>query len=264
MIDAFIRTGPLMDPASYPLWAQQLIRDCAASKRRVVEHEFYQRLRDNRLGSKALRQYLIGGWPVVEQFSLYMAQNLTKTRYARHPGEDLARRWLMRNIRVELNHADYWVNWCHAHGISLAELQAQQVPPELHALSHWCWHTSSADSLIVAIAATNYAIEGATGEWSALVCSSGAYAAGLPEEGRKRAMKWLKLHAQYDDEHPWEALEIVCTLAGNHPSATLQAELREAVCKSYHYMYLFLERCLQEEPALPKRQGAATRAALVE
>jgi pyrroloquinoline quinone (PQQ) biosynthesis protein C len=172
----------------------------------------------------------------------------------------MARRWLMRNIRVELNHADYWLNWSRAHGVSLEDLQAQQVPPELHALSHWCWHTSSADSLIVAIAATNYAIEGATGEWSALVCSTGVYAAAFPEEERKRAMKWLKMHAQYDDAHPWEALEIICTLAGMNPSQALQIELRQAVCKSYDYMYLFLERCMQLETAERALHGRERRA----
>lgn len=131
-----------------------------------------------------------------------MSQNLLKTRFARHPGEDMARRWLMRNIRVELNHADYWLHWAEAHGVSLAEIQAQDVPAELHALSHWCWHTCASDSLPVAMAATNYAIEGVTGEWSALVCSNGVYENAFPKEGRKRAMKWLKLHAQYDDAHP--------------------------------------------------------------
>lgn len=263
MSDAFVRIGPLMDPASYPLWAQQLIEACSESKRKVVEHELYLRMRDNRLGARTMRQYLIGGWPVVEQFALYMAQNLTKTRFARHPGEDLARRWLMRNIRVELNHADYWLNWCHAHGVSLDDLQAQQVPTEQQALSHWCWHTSSADPLIIAIAATNYAIEGATGEWSALVCSTGAYAEAFPEAQRKRAMKWLNLHAQYDDAHPWEALEIICTLAGNNPSKALQAELRQAICKSYEYMYLFLERCMQLEVS-HERQSPRERMALVQ
>ena len=247
MTDAFIRTGPLMDATSYPLWAQRLLQECSASKRRVVEHEFYQRMRDGSLGSQTMRQYLIGGWPVVEQFSVYMAHNLTKTRYARHPGEDMARRWLMRNIRVELNHADYWVHWCEAHGVGLDDLQAQDVPAELQALSDWCWHTCTADSLVVAMAATNYAIEGAVGEWSAVVCATDVYAEGFPEEGRKRAMKWLRMHAQYDDAHPWEALEIICTLAGMNPSKALQAELRQAVCKSYDYMYLFLERCMQLE-----------------
>jgi len=257
VIDTFSRTGPLMEASSYPAWAQQLIKDCSYAKARVVDHELYQRMRDARLSPKIMRQYLIGGWPVVEQFAIYMANSLAKTRFARHPGEDMARRWLMRNIRVELNHADYWVNWGEAHGVSLDDLQRQQVSPELHALSHWCWHTSSSDSLVVGIAATNYAIEGATGEWSAVVCSNGAYAEAFPEETRKRAMKWLKMHAQYDDSHPWEALEIICTLAGNNPSQQLQTELRQAVTKSYDYMYLFLEHCMQLDKAKPARARVA-------
>jgi pyrroloquinoline quinone (PQQ) biosynthesis protein C len=238
-----------MEASSYPAWAQQLIKDCSAAKTRVVEHELYRKMRDAELSPVVMRHYLTGGWPVVEQFAVYMANNLTKTRFGRHPGEDMARRWLMRNIRVELNHADYWLNWCEAHGVTLEDLQAQRVAPELHALSHWCWQTSSCDSLAVAMAATNYAIEGATGEWAAVVCSSDVYAAGFPEETRKRAMKWLKMHAQYDDAHPWEALEIICTLVGNDPDTATQAELRQAITKSYDYMYLFLERCMQLEPA---------------
>lgn len=257
MIDTFSRTGPLMEASSYPAWAQQLIKDCSYAKSRVVDHELYQRMRDGRLSHKTMRQYLIGGWPVVEQFAIYMANNLAKTRFARHPGEDMARRWLMRNIRVELNHADYWVNWADAHGVSLDDLKAQHVSPELHALSHWCWHTSASDSLIVGMAATNYAIEGATGEWAAVVCSSEVYADGFPEETRKRAMKWLKMHAQYDDAHPWEALEIICTLAGNNPGLQLQTEIRQAVTKSYDYMYLFLEHCMQLETVRPTRARVA-------
>ncbi len=257
MNDPFIRLGPLMDAKSYPEWAQKLIEDCAPNKRRVVEHEVYARMRDNQLSSRTMRHYLIGGWPVVEQFSLYMAQNLTKTRFARHPGEDMARRWLMRNIRVELNHADYWVHWSQAHGVSLQDLIAQDVPAELHALSHWCWQSCATDSLAVAMAATNYAIEGATGEWSAVVCADDTYAQAFPEQNRKRAMRWLSLHAQYDDEHPWEALEIICTLIGNHATELQQAELRNAICKSYDFMFLFLERCmaleLQRTTTLDKR-----------
>ena len=249
MIDAFDRTGPLMEEESYPQWAQQLIRDCSKSKRRVVGHEIYKRMRDNTLSSRAMRTYLIGGWPVVEQFSLYMGRNLGKTRYGHHPGEDMARRWLIRNIRVELNHADYWVNWARAHGVSLEELNAQDLPAEFQALNDWCWHTCATDSLAVSMAATNYAIEGAVGEWAMAVCSKDIYEESFPPEGRKRAMKWLKMHAQYDDEHPWEALEIVCTLAGMNPSQELIRQLRKAICKSYDYMYLFLLSCLQLDKA---------------
>ncbi len=165
----------------------------------------------------------------------------------------------MRNIRVELNHADYWVNWCAAHEVTLEDLHDQRVAPELHALSHWCWQTSSSDSLAVAMAATNYAIEGrpANGRpWSA----PAVYAEAFPEETRKKAMKWLKMHAQYDDAHPWEALEIICTLVGSKPSVQLQAELRQAVTKSYDYMYLFLERCMQMDRVKPRGRVAALEA----
>ena len=60
-----------------------------------------------------------------------------------------------------------------------------------------------------------------------------------------------------------EALEIICTLAGMNPSKALQTELRQAVCKSYDYMYLFLERCMQLENAERAIHGRE-RLALVE
>ena len=254
MTETFNRTGPLMEVTSYPAWAQQLVLDCSESKRRVVEHEIYKRMRDNTLSEKTLRIFLIGGWPVVEQFSLYMGHNLGKTRYGRHPGEDMARRWLIRNIRVELNHADYWVNWAQAHGVSLEDMNAQDIPAPFQALNDWCWHSCATESLAVSMAATNYAIEGAVGEWAAVVCSTSIYEESFAQEGRKRAMKWLKMHAQYDDEHPWEALEIICTLAGMNPSRELQNELRKAICKSYDYKYLFLQHCLEYEGAPVMRE----------
>ena len=71
-------------------------------------------------------------------------------------------------------------------------------------------------------------------------------------------MKWLKMHAQYDDAHPWEALEIICTLVGEQPSQALRDELRKAVSKSYDCMYQFLECCMQ----LEARQQDRARPAL--
>lgn len=35
-------------------------------------------MRDAELSPALMRLYLIGGWPVVEQFPLYMSQNLLK------------------------------------------------------------------------------------------------------------------------------------------------------------------------------------------
>lgn len=177
-----------------------------------------------------------------------MAQNLLKTRYGRQRGEDMARRFLMRNIRVEQNHADYWLAWAAACGIPVTELQAQRVPEPLQQLDHWCRHNSRHHSLLLALAATNYAIEGATGEWTQLVCTPGTYEASLPATLRRSAMRWLKVHARYDDDHPWEALDIVCTLAGRDADTGTRRALQATIGNSYHYMQLALDCCLQQEP----------------
>jgi len=61
---------------------------------------------------------------------------------------------------------------------------------------------------------------------------------------RKKAMKWLKIHAQYDDTHPWEALEIICTLMGENPTARGVALLQSSIRKSYEYLRVSLDHCL--------------------
>ena len=86
--------------------------------------------------------------------------------------------------------------------------------------------------------------EGATGEWSCVVCANGTYAQSLPEEIRSPAMRWLKVHAEYDDTHPWEALDIVATLLGHAPSAQDVTEVRRAIQSSYTYMKMALDGAL--------------------
>lgn len=245
MSDAFVREGDLQDIASYPAWAQDLVDACAASRQRVAHHELFQRMRDARLDSCQISTFLVGVWPVIEQFPQYMAQNLLKVQFGRTRGHDEARRYLIRNIRVEQNHADHWLEWALASGVSRDELLYGEVPPETHALAHWCWHTCERDSLAAGMAATNYAIEGVTGDWSALVCSSEAYEKTFDADVRGKAMKWLKLHAKYDDLHPWEALEIICHLMGTRPTARGVELIRSRVVTSYNYMRVTLDHCLE-------------------
>ena len=245
----YSRTGPLMELSSYPGWAGQLVADCAADRARVTGHVLFQRMRDATLPYPVMRHFLIGVWPVIEQFPQYMAFNLLKVRYGRHPGEDLARTWLIRNLRVEQHHADYWVDWAEASDVSRDALIAGTDDPATSALAHWCWRTCEREALAISVAATHYAIEGATGEWSNLVCSTDTYANLFAESERKKATRWLRQHAQYDDTHPWEALDIICTLLGHEPEAKQLEQLRLAICTSYRYMAMTLDRCMQMAPA---------------
>lgn len=251
MTDAFFRKGELQDIASYPDWARELVSSCAAERERVASHELYHLMRDNALEPAQMYNFLVGLWPVIEQFPQYMAQNLLKVQYGRTRGHDLARRYLIRNIRVEQNHADHWVEWAAASGVDHDELLYGDVPLETRALSHWCWHTAERDALAAAMAATNYAIEGVTGEAAALVCSADTYALGFPADVRAKAMKWLKLHAHYDDAHPWEALEIICAIMGTNPSPRGVALIRTNILKSYEYLRMALDASLSATASKP-------------
>jgi pyrroloquinoline quinone (PQQ) biosynthesis protein C len=240
----YLRDGELKNIASYPLWLQDVVLETGELKSRVVGHPLFAALRDCRLDEHAMRAFLINGWPVIDQFPQYMGMNLQKIGPEETPGSRMARRYLTRNIRVEQNHADYWVDWASAHNVKREELQAGDTPPLAYALSHWCWKSSNADSLPSSVAATNFAVEGVTGEWSILVCSSDSLEKSYPEDIRKKSMRWLKMHAHYDDAHPWEALDIVATLLGHAPAASAVRDVKRGIQRSYEYFRVSLDCCL--------------------
>ena len=133
---------------------------------------------------------MMGIWPVIERFPAYMALSLLKTRFGRSPGDNLARRWLVRNIRVEQNHAEYWLNWAEGAGVPARRGAAAARPPHgTETLANWCEEVSRRDTLAAGIAATNYAVEGATGEWSQLVYESRPMPrASRQDQGRQLAL----------------------------------------------------------------------------
>ena len=246
MSQAFRRTGPLKDIRSYPIWLQRVVASTEQDKRRVVGHELFTLMRDARLPRSAMRKFLAGAWPTIEQFPQFMAMNLKKLTFGNSHGEDLARRYLIHNIRVEQKHADHWVDWAASVDLSLEDLRRGDDIDGPAALAHWCWYVCDRASLAVAVAATNYAVEGSTGEWACLVCSQSTYADSLPEEIRGPATRWLRLHAEYDDNHPWEALEIVATLLGHSPPAAEIEAVWRAIRSTYYYSELGLNLAAAE------------------
>lgn len=245
MTSYWMRTGDLRDLTSYPRWIQDIVADMLGHREAVTGHRLFHKMRDAILPHAATRNFFIRVWPVIDQFPQYMGRNLANLEFGK-PGHDLARAFLTRNVRVEQNHAGFWVNWAEASGVSREELLSGDEAAGSAALSHWCWYVCDREPLAVSIAATNYAIEGVTGEWADLVCSSERYALSLPESKRKSGMRWLRAHARYDDAHPWEALEIVATILGAHPSVREIRAIHTAVQRSYDYMLYTLEDCMVE------------------
>jgi pyrroloquinoline quinone (PQQ) biosynthesis protein C len=257
MPSLWTRAGDLKDLASYPLWVREIVAQVEGLRADVAGHRLFRQMRDASLPPHASMNFFIRVWPVIEQFPQYMGRNLAKLQYG-SPGHDLARVFLTRNVRVEQSHADFWVDWAAASGVAQdALLHGSRAAPSA-ALPHWCWYICDRGSLAEAVAATNYAIEGATGEWAHWVCSSERYASSLPDEKRKPGMRWLRAHARYDDSHPWEALEIVASILGAHPPARDIEAIHTAIGLSYHYMRLTLDECLSDVSERPA-QAAVTR-----
>ena len=95
------------------------------------------------------------------------------------------------------------------------------------------------------MAATNYAVEGITGQWTSIVCSSQTYELTFAPEIRTSAMRWLRVHAHYDDAHPWEAIEIVAMLLGTNPAPRDIDAIRAAITNSYEYTRMVFDYCLE-------------------
>ena len=257
MHNHFERTGSLTELTSYPQWAQDMVADCESTKQSVVTHELWERMSNGTLGMPGTTNFMVGIWPVIERFPAYMAKSLLKTRFGRSPGDNLARRWLVRNIRVEQNHAEYWLNWAEGAGVPREELLKGVPPRGTEVLADWCEDVSTRDSLAASIAATNYAVEGATGEWSQLIFESKNYTESFPQGIRAGTLRWLQLHAAYDDTHPWEALEIVCTLLGTNPAVDEVAHIGECIKRSYTSMRILADRCVEPRRLLEVASAAA-------
>jgi pyrroloquinoline quinone (PQQ) biosynthesis protein C len=142
---------------------------------------------------------------VVEAFPKYMGSYLARTTFGVRPGDLLARNWLIGNIRTEAKHAQWFLDWGVGLGLEPSEIIQHRPGPAAAALCEFLWSVSLRGSLVTAFGAVNYAIEGTTGEWTRLV---------LPAFDNRfgddpRALKWLSMHAEYDDAHPREALELM-------------------------------------------------------
>ncbi|MEW6269304.1 MAG: iron-containing redox enzyme family protein [Thermodesulfobacteriota bacterium] len=234
--------------SSLPSWLRDVVASVEPAKRRVAEHEVWRRMRAGTITRREQRNVLVGFWPLIERFPGLLALNLVKTSYGRDAGQNAARSWLARNLRTEQKHAEWFLDWAEGCGITRDEMLDGRRPTEMTLVTDWSWRVCESGGLAEAMAATNYAIEGVTGEWTPGVAASAAYRASLVGEPRK-AMRWLDAHASYDDEHPWQALAIVAQLAGPEPGPSEVRTIREAIVRSYELYALALDAALRHAHA---------------
>jgi pyrroloquinoline quinone (PQQ) biosynthesis protein C len=188
---------------------------------------------------RVLRDFFV----VVEGFPKYMALSLAKTTYGKRDGDARVRRWLLQNLAVEARHAEWYLDWLEAVGITPAEVVAHVPCDEVRALHDHLWQCCANGSLAEGIAAANWAIEGVTGIWSRGVAETFRFYADDGVRIDSRSMMWLNAHARYDDAHPDEALEALKLFVDDHGRRGNPAAVQAVARRSLELFAAAVERC---------------------
>lgn len=179
----------------------------------LVAGEFATNVINGTWSIDAMRGWILQLYPFIHAFPKFLAEALIKVE------DEYSRSFLIDNIRVEKAHAEHWLWMGEGFGIHRSEMMAlaegeRALLRDVQSLSDWIWYINAKGSLAEAVAATSFAIEGATGDLSrALLGGFESYGTRDGVSMSPRTSRWFRNHAKYDDEHPRIALEIVARYA---------------------------------------------------
>lgn len=232
-------------------WAKDFWDSLVPLKDKIAYHPLFAEMASGVLSLDRFRHALLNFYPLVGNFPHYMSLTLAKTYQTTLPGMLDARDWLINNIKVEQRHLYWYRDWAMGFGISDNALDTVVPPPAMDAINHFLWHINQRGTVAEGLAATNLAIEWATGDWTlAVVKGMKAYAERGEATIDKRSMAWLRAHAHYDDAHPHEAMELIKHLCVDGKS---QQQAFAAATRGMEYYLLALDDCYASAPAMSSR-----------
>jgi pyrroloquinoline quinone (PQQ) biosynthesis protein C len=225
----------------HPAWAQHFWDSLAPLKDRISGHPLFREMAAGELSPARFRHALLNFYPLVGNFPHYMALNLAKAHQGFRPGMLEARDWLINNIKIEQRHLYWYRDWATGFGISEEALDRACPPAAMDAVNHYLWHINQRGSVAEGIAATNLAIEWATGDWTvSVVHGMKSYAERGIARIDRRSMAWLRAHAHYDDAHPYEAMELIKHLCQGEAE---QQSAHAAARRGMEYYLMALDDC---------------------
>ena len=110
-----------------------------------------------------MRGWFLQLYPFIHAFPKFLAEALIKVE------DEYSRSFLIDNIRVEKAHAEHWLWMGEGFGIPPLRVMAlaegeRPLLRDVQSLTDWIWYINSKGLLAEAVAATSFAIEGATGD----------------------------------------------------------------------------------------------------
>ena len=201
------------EPLADKQWVETLKSYVRPDWEDLVAGEFATGVINGTWSTDAMRGWLLQLYPFIHAFPKFLAEALIKVE------DEYSRSFLIDNIRVEKAHAEHWLWMGEGFGIHRSEMMAlaegeRALLRDVQSLSDWIWYINAKGSLAEAVAATSFAIEGATGDLSrALLKGFESYGSRDGVTMNPRTTKWFRNHAKYDDEHPRIAIEVVARYA---------------------------------------------------
>lgn len=234
--------GHQLEISPHNEWTQAFWDQLLPAKNRVSQHPLFRDLAAGHLSVACFKHALLNFYPLVAHFPSYMAMSLAKATAFQLPGVTEARNWLIQNIKVEERHLYWYQDWAMDFGITVDELDHVSPPAAMNAVNHYLWSVAYRGSLAETIAATNLAIEWATGDWTIQVYKGiEAYAKHPDIQMSSRTVAWLRAHAHYDDLHPYEAMELIKRLCDH--DVVMQQKALQAAQQGLAYYELALDEC---------------------
>jgi len=231
-----------LELTAHSAWAQSFWDRLTPAKDRVGNHPFFIEMAEATLSVPAIRYALKHFYPLVAHFPSYMALNLAKATGFHQPGYTEARNWLIQNIKIEERHLNWYRDWAKGFGLTIDELDRSTPPPAMNAVNHYLWSMNTRGGLAEGIAATNLAIEWATGEWTVQVYKGIKHYSKHPDVNTTtKTLAWLRAHAMYDDMHPHEAMELIKRLCDH--DVAMQERAFIAAEQGLAYYELALDHC---------------------
>lgn len=226
----------------HPPWVLELLEASRPLTERVVNHKIFTDIGSRRLTLRQFRAALLNFYPLIESFPKFMSLSLTKVPAGGSRWNKKTRYWLIVNINQERLHSGWWRDFAFGFGVPKERLDKEIQPPaEVDALNNHLWRVCTYGSLAEAVGASNFAIEGPTGQWAkAALDGIREYRGAEGTRITEKTFQWVEAHARYDDAHPHEALEIVKAYA---KTAEEQGRVKRAVNRSLEYYAMALDSC---------------------
>jgi pyrroloquinoline quinone (PQQ) biosynthesis protein C len=201
-----------------PAWVAEMDAALEPLRQAILDTPVVEDASENELDEASTQNFVVAFYPIIRDFPQWLGVLLKRS-----PAE--GRAFFEDNIRVERRHDAMWRAMGDGFGVPKDRFRSTgPMLPSVQTFHGYLTGQCSDAPFAVAVAATNYAVEGVAQQISEKALRGLAANERIGPRGRW----WLEEHAKYDDEHPIHALEIIktCVARGEKPADVVRAAQR--------------------------------------